>query len=95
MRERVARTLGRLEQPSRGARGGASALTIATFHSFGLDVLGRERDALGGPFTIFDQGDQTALVKQLLRDAGADRSYDAQAVARAHLEREERVPRGR
>ncbi len=53
---------------------------MSTFHSFGLDVLGRERDAVGGRFTIFDQGDQTALVKQLLRDAGADRSYDAAAV---------------
>jgi DNA helicase-2/ATP-dependent DNA helicase PcrA len=45
-----------------------------------LRVLEREQDALGGPFTIFDQGDQIALVKQLLRAAGADRSYDAQAV---------------
>ena len=43
-------------------------------------MLGREREAVGGRFTIFDQGDQTALVKQLLRDAGADRSYDAAAV---------------
>ena len=43
-------------------------------------MLGRERDAVGGRFTIFDQGDQTSLVKQLLRDAGADRSYDAAAV---------------
>ncbi|MGD0674241.1 MAG: UvrD-helicase domain-containing protein [Polyangiaceae bacterium] len=58
----------------------ARALTVSTFHAFGLEVLGREREAIGGRFTIFDQGDQTSLVKQLLRAAGADRSYDAQAV---------------
>jgi len=59
---------------------GAGATTICTFHSFGRMVLGREREAVGGRFTIFDQGDQTSLVKQLLRDAGADRAYDAAAV---------------
>jgi superfamily I DNA/RNA helicase len=74
MRERVARMLGKKGGPT------AKALTVCTFHSFGLAVLTREREALGGTFTIFDQGDQTSLVKQLLRQAGADRSYDAQAV---------------
>jgi DNA helicase-2/ATP-dependent DNA helicase PcrA len=79
MRERVSAMLGR----SSGARdrGGRSpGLTVSTFHSFGLNVLGLEREAVGGRFTIFDQGDQTALVKQLLRAAGADRAFDAQAV---------------
>ena len=71
MRERVAGILG---------NAAARALTVSTFHSFGLLVLGKERDAVGGRFTIFDQGDQTSLVKQLLRDAGAERSYDAAAV---------------
>jgi superfamily I DNA/RNA helicase len=75
MRERVASVMGG-GRPSADAR----SLTVSTFHSFGLAVLGREREAVGGRFTIFDQGDQTALVKQLLRDAGADRSYDAAAV---------------
>ena len=85
MRERVARMLGN-EGSAPKARGRASAggtakaLTVCTFHSFGLNVLMREREALGGTFTIFDQGDQTALTKQLLRQAGADRSFDAQAV---------------
>lgn len=74
MRERVAKMLGK-----KGAAT-ARALTISTFHSFGLGVLQRERSAVGGAFTIFDQGDQTSLVKQLLRAAGADRSYDSQAV---------------
>jgi DNA helicase-2/ATP-dependent DNA helicase PcrA len=74
MRERVAGMLGKA-----GGRL-AKALVVSTFHSFGLHVLGRERDAVGGSFTIFDQGDQTSLVKQLLRAAGADRAFDAQAV---------------
>jgi superfamily I DNA/RNA helicase len=72
MRERVSSILGRTSD--------ARSLTVSTFHSFGLHVLTRERDAVGGRFTIFDQGDQTSLVKQLLRDAGADRSYDSAAV---------------
>ncbi len=74
MRERVAKMLGKKASAT------ARALTVSTFHSFGLGVLQRERAAIGGTFTIFDQGDQTSLVKQLLRAAGADRSYDAQAV---------------
>src|SRR5262249_35691405 len=74
MRERVARMLGKRGDAA------ARALTTSTFHAFGLTVLTRERDAIGGAFTIFDQGDQTALVKQLLRAAAADRAYDAQAV---------------
>jgi len=74
MRERVAGMLGK-----KGASA-ARALTVSTFHSFGLGVMQREREAVGGAFTIFDQGDQTSLVKQLLRAAGAERAYDAQAV---------------
>ncbi len=89
MRERVgslltreARAGGESSERRKGRPRGADTRgpTVSTFHSFGLDVLGREREAVGGRFTIFDQGDQTALVKQLLRDAGADRSYDAAAV---------------
>src|SRR5579863_2306622 len=74
MRERVGAMLGS------SGRATARGLTVSTFHSFGLGVLQREREAVGGTFTIFDQGDQTSLVKQLLRAAGADRAYDAQAV---------------
>src|SRR5215472_17014412 len=50
MRARVAALLG---------KGGASSVnrvTLATFHAFGLGVLTKERTALGGAFTIFDQG---------------------------------------
>jgi DNA helicase-2/ATP-dependent DNA helicase PcrA len=73
MRQRAAALVGR-------ERGAISALTVSTFHAFGLNVLHRERSAIGGQFTIFDQGDQVSLVKQLLRAAGAERAYDAQAV---------------
>src|SRR4051812_41827478 len=52
MRERIGSMLGK-----RGGGAAAKALTIATFHSFGLGVLTREKAALGGAFTIFDQGD--------------------------------------
>jgi DNA helicase-2/ATP-dependent DNA helicase PcrA len=81
MRERVGSMLGGApSERGRGGRSDARSLTVSTFHSFGLDVLGREREAVGGRFTIFDQGDQVSLVKQLLRDAGADRAYDSAAV---------------
>src|ERR1700723_534256 len=56
MRERVASMVrGAVADPrkgsGRGGRGGdARSLTVSTFHAFGLDVLGRERDAVGGRF---------------------------------------------
>jgi superfamily I DNA/RNA helicase len=83
MRERTMALLrrGKAERGGpRQERGAARGLTVSTFHAFGLDVLEREREAVGGRFTIFDQGDQLALIKQLLRAAGAERAYDAQAV---------------
>ena len=82
MRERVTKMMGRgvAEASSRAVGRLGPGLTVSTFHAFGLAVLGREREAIGGRFAIFDQGDQTSLVKQLMREAGADRSFDAQAV---------------
>src|SRR5690606_30768185 len=53
---------------------------ISTFHSFGLRVLGRERTALGGTFTIFDQGDCVSAVKEIMSRTKADRSLDAGAI---------------
>ncbi|HXX70379.1 MAG TPA: UvrD-helicase domain-containing protein, partial [Polyangiaceae bacterium] len=79
MRSRVDRMLVGPSKPQAG-RAAAGALTICTFHAFGLEVLSRERKALGGPFTIFDRGDQTALIKQLLREAGRDRTFDSEVV---------------
>jgi DNA helicase-2/ATP-dependent DNA helicase PcrA len=58
----------------------ARDLTISTFHSFGLAVLTQERAALGGAFTIFDQGDALGTVKEILRGVRAGKSYDAMAI---------------
>lgn len=61
MRERVAQTLGRPE-----ARG----LTIATFHTLGLEIIKREYKALGmkATFSLFDEHDQQALLKDLTHE---------------------------
>ncbi|MFP9230435.1 DNA helicase Rep [Pectobacterium cacticida] len=58
MKERVAQTLGRKE--TRG-------LTIATFHTLGLEIIKREYAALGMKpnFSLFDDQDQMALLKAL------------------------------
>ncbi|MCG8709785.1 DNA helicase Rep [Brenneria sp. 4F2] len=58
MKERVSQTLGRKE--TRG-------LTIATFHTLGLDIIKREYAALGmkANFSLFDDQDQMALLKEL------------------------------
>lgn len=62
MKERVGRLLGS------DARG----LTVSTFHSLGLDIIRRELSALGykSGFSIFDQHDATALLRELLLKSG-------------------------
>ncbi len=74
MRERIAAAL------ADGAA--AKQLTISTFHSFGLGVLTRERANLsgGGPFTIFDQGDQLGCVKELLSRIDYGKRFDASVI---------------
>ncbi|MEI9534594.1 DNA helicase Rep [Moellerella wisconsensis] len=61
MKERVAQTLGKKE-----ARG----LIISTFHTLGLEIIKREYKALGikANFSLFDDQDQMALLKQLTLD---------------------------
>ena len=58
MKERVAQTLGRKE-----ARG----LTVSTFHSLGLDLIRKEHQhlQLKANFSLFDDTDQMALLKEL------------------------------
>lgn len=58
MKDRVAQTLGRKE--TRG-------LMISTFHALGLNIIGSECAALGikSGFSLFDDGDQAALLKEL------------------------------
>jgi len=74
MRTRVASLLGK------GGTAAAREVTLATFHAFGLGVLLKEKTALGGAFTVFDQGDQIGLVKELLRRVDAGKRFDAAAV---------------
>jgi superfamily I DNA/RNA helicase len=81
MRERVASLIGgRRSAPKRGQSSKDDGVTVSTFHSFGLGVLTREKAALGGAFTIYDQGDQLGVVKEVLRGIRADKSYDATAI---------------
>ena len=58
----------------------AKGLTISTFHSFGLSVLTREKAATGGAFTIFDQGDCLATIKEILSRMDAGKKFDAAAI---------------
>jgi len=60
--------------------GTMNGMVISTFHSFGLMVLGKERQSLGGTFTIFDQGDCVSAVKDILSRTGAGRAFDAGAI---------------
>jgi DNA helicase-2/ATP-dependent DNA helicase PcrA len=75
MAERIAKVL-----EGAGGKAVAKQLTISTFHSFGLGVLTRERDATGGAFTIFDQGDCLGAVKELLSRVDSGRRFDASQV---------------
>ncbi len=75
----MAERVGRLMK-ERGHARGAEGLTVSTFHSFGLMVLTREKKQLGGTFTIFDQGDQLAAVKDILGRMDAGRAFDASAI---------------
>jgi superfamily I DNA/RNA helicase len=75
MRERVVQVL-----REQGNYAAGKGLTISTFHSFGLGVLTKERNATGGPFTIFDQGDCLGVIKDLLGRIDAGRKFDAQNV---------------
>ena len=61
----------------------AKDLSVSTFHRFGLDVLGAETCALGlrgTSFAIFDQADQTGVVREILRDLKTPKSYDVGAL---------------
>ncbi|SIQ47360.1 DNA helicase-2 / ATP-dependent DNA helicase PcrA [Alkalispirochaeta americana] len=59
-----------------GGNGGktAAALTISTFHAFGLAVLRRYGRLLGyrPNFTVYDTGDQVALLKEAARELRID-----------------------
>ena len=61
----------------------AKDLAVSTFHRFGLDVLGAETQALGlrgASFAIFNQADAMGLIREILRDIKAGKSFDVGAV---------------
>ena len=64
MRERVEQLVG----------ASSEGMWIKTFHSACLQILRREADRLGhdANFTVYDTGDTRALLKRLLREAGAE-----------------------
>ena len=64
MRERVESLVG----------ASSEGMWIKTFHSACLQILRREADRLGhdANFTVYDTGDTRALLKRLLREAGAE-----------------------
>lgn len=61
MKERVGQTLGRQE---------AKGLMVSTFHTLGLNIIRREYKVLGlkASFSLFDDQDQMALLKELTED---------------------------
>ena len=61
-----------------------TGLTITTFHSLGLDLLRREREAAGlkPGFSLLDEQDSEALLREMLRHADED---PATADARARI----------
>ena len=52
----------------------ATGLTISTFHSLGLEILRRERSVAGlkAGFSLLDEQDSEALVRETLRQSGED-----------------------
>jgi DNA helicase-2/ATP-dependent DNA helicase PcrA len=63
-----------------GGKDGLKGIVISTFHSFGLRVLGREKKALGGTFTIFDQGDCLSTIKDILSRSSSGKALDASVI---------------
>jgi DNA helicase-2/ATP-dependent DNA helicase PcrA len=73
MRERVERLV--------GPRG--KEVTLCTFHALGLQILKRERTALGMPagFTIYDASDQLGTVREIVKRVHMDdRKFDLKAI---------------
>jgi DNA helicase-2/ATP-dependent DNA helicase PcrA len=74
MKERVEKMVG---------KGAAKDLVVSTFHSFGLKILSAEARALdlrNGEFTIFDQGDCSGAVREILRHIRGGKKYDIAAI---------------
>jgi DNA helicase II / ATP-dependent DNA helicase PcrA len=70
MEERVRDLLMRVEKDAVSAKAASKALTISTFHAFGLAMLRRYGRLVGyrPNFTVYDSGDQMALLKEAARE---------------------------
>ncbi|MCU0655477.1 MAG: exodeoxyribonuclease V subunit gamma [Polyangiaceae bacterium] len=74
MRERIAHLVGPRS---------AKEMRVMTFHSFGLELLGSEARALGlrdGGFTVYDQADCSATIREILRSIDAGKRFDIAAI---------------
>lgn len=56
----------------------AQGITLCTFHSLGLRILKKEITHLGygAQFTIYDQSDQMAIIRDALKNYNSDKTYD-------------------
>mgnify|MGYP001158526218 CR=1 FL=1 len=57
-------------------------ITLCTFHSLGIKILKNEIEKLGyyKNFTIYDTGDQIALIREALRSFRSGKQFDAQTI---------------
>ena len=83
MRHRIVHLLG----PARAAA--LAKLTIGTFHALAARILRREIEALGfrRSFVIYDTVDQTALIKEILKDLAIDSKEFAPSAVQAAISR--------
>ncbi len=73
MKERVKGLLGHQK---------SKEITLCTFHSLGIKILKNEIEKLGyyKNFTIYDTGDQIALIREALRSFRSGKQFDAQTI---------------
>jgi DNA helicase-2/ATP-dependent DNA helicase PcrA len=79
MRERLERLLEGGGADEAGGRSIRSDVWVSTFHSAGASILRREAEAVGltRSFTIYDDDDQMALAKRILRESNREADSSA------------------
>ncbi len=88
MRERVARIFEeKFGPPPPGQPPRLHGLTIGTFHSLCARILRVETDAIGyqANWTIYDSGDQVALVRAIMREQNLDEKRFSPKAIHAHI----------
>ena len=74
---------GEMRERLRGMVGRAAGkVTLSTFHSLGLHMLRTEaaRKTRRAPFTVFETGDQLAVLRELTRRTQMEKSFDLSAI---------------